>query len=316
MKNKRGMSLIILIITIIVVIILAAVVILTISKNNPLNSAKEATFKEDIRNFQDELALYVSNEILKDYSGMREKINTSENPNVDEIKNYISNFTKKYEGKLGIEEDELVFFPKEVTKEEKKWLEDLGIKAKTLKETDESEFTWGSDELDSSDYGTIIRYKGFSKDIVIPQRCKKISEYAFMYNSNIETITITDNVERIPITPRPFLDHCVKFSKIYVTEGNSKFSSSDGILFNKDKTSLLMCPLNNDITSYIVPNSVKSIGDESFRGCKSLINISIPNSVTWLGGNAFSGCNGLTSITIPESVITIRDERIWCIYIC
>ena len=59
---KKGISLIVLIVTIIVVIILAAVVILTITKNNPLESAKEATFKEDVRNFQDELARTVVKE--------------------------------------------------------------------------------------------------------------------------------------------------------------------------------------------------------------------------------------------------------------
>ena len=51
-----------LIVTIIVVIILAAVLILTITKNNPVESAKEATFKENVRNFQDELALTVTKE--------------------------------------------------------------------------------------------------------------------------------------------------------------------------------------------------------------------------------------------------------------
>ena len=49
------------------IIILASVVILTISKNNPITSAKEATFKEDIRSFQSELSIYVGNEIIKDY---------------------------------------------------------------------------------------------------------------------------------------------------------------------------------------------------------------------------------------------------------
>ena len=48
---KKSISLIVLIVTIIVIIILAAVVILTITKNNPVESAKEATFKEDVRNF-------------------------------------------------------------------------------------------------------------------------------------------------------------------------------------------------------------------------------------------------------------------------
>ena len=52
--KRKGISLIVLIITIIVVIILASIVILTISKNNPIKSAKEAVFKEDVRNFQND----------------------------------------------------------------------------------------------------------------------------------------------------------------------------------------------------------------------------------------------------------------------
>ena len=56
--KKRGISLIVLIVTIIVIIILAAAVILTLSKNNPIGSAKEASFKEDVYNFKTELELY------------------------------------------------------------------------------------------------------------------------------------------------------------------------------------------------------------------------------------------------------------------
>ena len=62
LTHKRGISLIVLIVTIIVVIILAAVVILTITKNNPVERAKESIFKEDVRNFQDELARTVVKE--------------------------------------------------------------------------------------------------------------------------------------------------------------------------------------------------------------------------------------------------------------
>ena len=97
--TRNGISLIVLIITIIVVIVLASVVILTISKNNPLKSAKEATFKSGVRNFQDELSMYVGNQVLMDYGGTREKITTSENPKIDEMQNYILSFTKNYEEK-------------------------------------------------------------------------------------------------------------------------------------------------------------------------------------------------------------------------
>ena len=59
--KKKGISLIVLIVTIIVIIILAAVIILTINQNNPLNSAKEAVFREDINNFETELEIYKAN---------------------------------------------------------------------------------------------------------------------------------------------------------------------------------------------------------------------------------------------------------------
>ena len=61
---KKGISLIVLIITIVVIIILAAVVVLTINKNNPIESAKEAKFKEDIRTFQYQLSLAISKNMI------------------------------------------------------------------------------------------------------------------------------------------------------------------------------------------------------------------------------------------------------------
>ncbi|MDE7098714.1 MAG: leucine-rich repeat domain-containing protein, partial [Ruminococcus sp.] len=48
-------------------------------------------------------------------------------------------------------------------------------------------------------------------------------------------------------------------------------------------------------------DSVTSIGNRAFWGCKSLKNITIPDSVKSIGGSAFSDCQSLTSITIPNS---------------
>ena len=130
LTQKKGISLIVLIVTIIVMIILAAVVILTVSKNNPVESAREAKFKEDIRAFQDELALSVS----KDYtvqSGERDnKFSATEFEN---IKNYIPSFTKEYDGKIIIKNDELIY-DETVTGKEKNWLEELKIRKRTSAE--------------------------------------------------------------------------------------------------------------------------------------------------------------------------------------
>jgi len=63
--KKNGISLIVLIVTIIVIIILAAVVILTLSKNNPIESAKEATFKENLRAVQYQVEMYIASRYQK-----------------------------------------------------------------------------------------------------------------------------------------------------------------------------------------------------------------------------------------------------------
>ena len=123
-NKSKGISLIVLIVTIIVVIILAAVVILTLSKNNPIGSAKEARFKEDIRTFQDELALAVS----KDYTnkaGQRDNKFTA--TKFEKIKEYIPSFTENYKGKFVVKQDTLVYNEDKLTDDEKTYVSSLNV---------------------------------------------------------------------------------------------------------------------------------------------------------------------------------------------
>ena len=89
-----------------------------------------------------------------------------------------------------------------------------------------------------------------------------------MGTSNIETVTIGNNVHFIP-------NNFVKNSKI---------------------------------TSAIIPNSVDSIGAQAFQNCTNLSNLAIGNSVTSIGSQAFQNCGNLSKLTIPKSVITIGSN--------
>ena len=67
------------------------------------------------------------------------------------------------------------------------------------------------------------------------------------------------------------------------------------------------------LTQITIPNSVTSIGDDAFSFCTSLTQITIPNSVTSIGDNAFNCCQSLTQITIPNSVTSIgNDAFLFC----
>ena len=70
------------------------------------------------------------------------------------------------------------------------------------------------------------------------------------------------------------------------------------------------------LTSIIIPNSVTSIGDYAFSGCKNLTSVVIGDSVTSIGDYAFSYCQNLTSVIIGDSVKSIGDYAFnSCIYL-
>ncbi len=94
---------------------------------------------------------------------------------------------------------------------------------------------------------------------------------------------------------------------LHVDKNNLNYTSENGILFNKAKTTLIQCPSSWN-KNYDIPTSVSIIGPSAFSRCSLLTGIKIPSSVTIIGSNAFWGCTNLTgSITIPSAVKSIGE---------
>ncbi len=137
-----------------------------------------------------------------------------------------------------------------------------------------------------------------------PYTVTSIGNSAFFGCSGLTSITIPQSV--ISIGDYAFL-FCDKLTNISVENGNTKYTSEDGVLFNYNKTTLICFPTGKNGT-YTIPESVNSIDIYAFENCKGLTSINIPNSVTSIGRGAFQNCSSLTSITIPESVTSIGDK--------
>ena len=157
LTHKRGISLIVLIVTIIVIIILAAAVILTITKNNPVSSAKEATFKEDMANIQDELSMYISKKYTDDpLSFEKSSVNLSGDSMVTELPS-----TKKYKEKISIVNGNLVWDGENEDNTEYKWFDEVIGNTSNVKEE------W-QNTIASVKYGVPIpkgfKYKEGTKD--------------------------------------------------------------------------------------------------------------------------------------------------------
>jgi hypothetical protein len=95
-------------------------------------------------------------------------------------------------------------------------------------------------------------------------------------------------------------------TSINVESENNYYVSEDGVLFNKNKTTIIQYPAKKTGTTYVIPNSVITIEGWAFRHCLELTSITIPNGVTIIREETFRYCSALTSITIPSSVIAIE----------
>ena len=140
-------------------------------------------------------------------------------------------------------------------------------------------------------------------NLVLPDSVTRIGGGAFSGCLLLEYISIPKNV--ICLNVNPFVNwdgklECLSPNYIY----------EDDVLFNKDKSKIVSFR-NLNIESYIIPNSVTSIGDAAFSGCRSLSDIVIPDSVSSIGDAAFSGCRSLTEIVIPNSVTSIGGGVFW-----
>lgn len=96
------------------------------------------------------------------------------------------------------------------------------------------------------------------------------------------------------------------FTSINIAEGNLAYSSVDGVLFSKDKKTLVSCPQGKS-GAYTVPAGVTTIGPNAFGNCSKLTGIVLPEGLQEIGQNAFRLTN-IESMTIPSSVITIYND--------
>ncbi len=125
-----------------------------------------------------------------------------------------------------------------------------------------------------------------------------------LYNSQIKTVSLGDGVTAIDASAFNLCDQLTGFT---VTAENANFSVVDGILFNKDLSTLVRSPATLS-GAYVIPESVTEIGESAFAACNQLTSVTIPNSVTSIPYQAFSDCGALTTVTLPDTVHSVAEN--------
>jgi len=138
-------------------------------------------------------------------------------------------------------------------------------------------------------------------DFQLTSGVKYISKDVFSRRINITSIEIPSTILSLPSNLT---------CSINVDKNNPQYSSIDGVLFNKTQDTLLRYPINLK-GNYIIPSSVKTIGNKAFENCKFLLSVTFPSSVSTIEESAFSKCKSLQLIKIPSSIYRIKHLAFW-----
>lgn len=209
-------------------------------------------------------------------------------------------------------------------------------------EPENANYSSKSGLLLTKDGRTLVQ--GINGAVVIPSGVTVVGKSAFRNLDGLTQVTIPTGIEVIgpsafygcggltdvaipagvtSIGQRAFAA-CGRLKAISVEAGNKVYSSRNGMLLDKDGTTLIQGVNGEveippgvvtigewafvyyaDLTRVVIPASVRNIGAYAFHYCESLTNVVMQGGVTNIGDGAFGECGNLMDVFIPNSVQSI-----------
>ncbi len=164
---------------------------------------------------------------------------------------------------------------------------------------------------------TMLMYcpKGKSGNYVVPDGVTVIGNkydggvFGVMYDrafencAKLESITIPASV--CDMSPDQEYKYCSNLKSFNVNENNEVYTSVDGVLMTKDKTTIMYYPAGKE-GGYTVPEVVTKINPTAFCGSR-LASISIHKNVSCIGSFAFQDCFSLEEINYNAKECSVES---------
>jgi len=156
------------------------------------------------------------------------------------------------------------------------------------------------------------------EEIVLPQDLKRLGSYALAGNENFKRVVFNNSVDSLVLGEYAF-SGCINFSEFVVPDnvveiGNNCFDSSGlaSIIFGS-KTSLYSIGMgafkNTNLEGAVIPDSVKVIGNEAFKGCENMLYAVVPSGLTTVGENVFADCTKFSNIYYTQEKPTFSQNN-------
>ncbi len=133
------------------------------------------------------------------------------------------------------------------------------------------------------------------KRVIFPSTLTSIGDYAF-YGSSLTYVEIPSGVKSIG---EGAFSSCTSLEAISVDGGNKYYASIDGVLFSKDKSTLICYPSGRKNTSYTIRYGVGTISSAAFLNCAYLEQVNYNGKAAeWVKVKIGANNGSLTSLTI------------------
>lgn len=150
------------------------------------------------------------------------------------------------------------------------------------------------------DQAVLVQYPASKPagEFTVPDDIQEITDYAFTPSLYLKKITIGPNVTKV--IGGTFCE-CTAMQEFEIADDNAVMSAVDGVLFNKDATTLIQYPLGRADEAYAVPEGTQHLAALSMSNSR-LKSVDLPATLTSVGDYALAGSAQLTSVTSRATV--------------
>ncbi len=157
------------------------------------------------------------------------------------------------------------------------------------------------DDFETSDQQPWYTLRESVQQVIIEEGITSIGDQGFTEMPSVQTISIPSTVSSIAETA---FTNCPQLTNISVNTGNLSYVAQNGVLFNRNKSVLMVYPAGLSAATYTIPQSVTTLDYNAFAYSK-LTSITVPDSVTAIMSFAFAQSRSLKTVILPSNLTTI-----------
>ena len=175
------------------------------------------------------------------------------------------------------------------------------LKKITFQDDDEhpSQLTWVGSQAFA--YSTL-------ETVSLPRAVKDVDNYAFSYMDYLTSVRLGPNVSSTRLSDA--FVRSPRLTSIEVDEANATYASVDGVVYSKDRATLVVFPSGKNATgSYAVPEGTTTIGVGAFAVAQ-LESVTLPDSLREVASRAFEQ-SSITAVALPDAFETVGERAFW-----